>query len=830
MMPGRFIDGLRKDLSYALRLLMKSPAFTLVAIASLSLGIGANTAIFSLLNAVAFRSLAVPHPERLVQIASTDSKGGFELLSYTQLKALRGRQTVFSSLSGWLLPVLNIEVNGVPSRSVVLVVTEDYYSTFPVHPVLGRTLSPPDWHSQLGGITNVAVISYQCWEKHFGRDPAVLGKTVRVEGKPFSIIGVMPARFSSPQIDVSADVTIPVEISPLALLHNKLGFDPNTAVLFISARLRKGVSLREASAQLAVLWRTILKDTQPPKLSPMEAADYFSRRIRVEPGTRGQSFLRNRFTDTLNILMTAVAILLLLACLNVATLLLARSSARAPEISLRLALGAGCGRVMQQLFIESLLLSAASGFAGALFALWFSRMLLAFMWSSPIPLTISVDPDGRVLAFTIAVAAAAAIVFGLAPGWVTIKETLNSGLRQGTRSIMSQRGSWLRRTLIAGQVALTVAMLVSAGLLLRMTRNLRTADLGFQPQHVAVLFLSRRAGGYRKVDMDAYERELLIQVSSVSGVSSAAISNWLPVNGSDWTELISRPTSAGESGSLKSYVQAVSYGFFETMGTPIVRGREFSKADSPATKRVVIISESLARRLFPAGDAVGRTISVGQDKPHRNLGIVGIAHDARFGNLDHVDPLIAYLPIFQDPKLLQYAVLEIRAATNPVSLVPSVDRMIRALGREYSFGAESLEHAIDINLAGERMLASLSTFFGLVALCLAVIGLYGLLAFTVRRRVREFGVRMALGADPLRIFRSILGEAFVLLLAGVAAGIPLAFAAERMLSSRLPGFKADDPVFFVAAPLLLIAVGCSAAAIPARRAAAVNPAEALRAE
>jgi predicted permease len=825
------MDGLRRDLFYALRLLIKSPAFALVAIGSLSLGIGVNTAIFSVMNAVDFRSLAVPHPERLVQVSSIDSQGRFTLLSYPQLEQLRARQTVFSSVAGWLLPVLNIELNGVPSRSAVLVVTEDYYSTFPVHAILGRPLSQSDWHSPQGGIANVAVISYQCWQNHFGRSPAVLGQTIRVEGKPFSIIGVMPVNFSSPQIDVSADVTVPVEISPLSVIHGGLVFNRETTVLFTSARLRHGISLRQARTQLSVLWPSILKDTQPSSLNSIQSAEFLRHRIRVESGARGQSFLRNQFTGTFHILTGVVAILLLLVCINLASLLLARSASRTGEINLRLALGAGRSRLVRQLFTESLLLSAISALAGVLLAFWFSRILLPFMWFSPIPLTISVTPDGRVLAFTIVVTVAATIFFGLAPGWMAITEAVNSGLRQGARSIVNARGSWMRRMLVPGQVGLALALLVSAGLLFRMAHRLETKDLGFQPRHVAIMFLNPNPGGYHNTNMVSYERDLLNQVSSVPGVTSAALSNGLPVGTYDWNEQVSaRSSRASQATSVECSVQAASYGFFKTLETSVLRGREFLITDTPATKHVVIISESAAKRLFPSGNAVGHTIAIGKDPSQQNLEIVGIVQDARFGRLDRTNPLMVFLPMFQYPKLLRYAVLEVRTTADPLGVVPSVSKTIRALNREYSFWAESLERVIAVNLASERMLASLSTFFAVVALSLAVIGLYGLLAFTVSHRMREFGVRMALGADWRRIFRSILGEALVLLLVGVAVGIPLAFAAAKVLSSRLPAFKAGDPVIFAFASVLLIAVGAVSAAIPAWRAASVDPSEALRAE
>jgi putative ABC transport system permease protein len=374
-----FLEDLVRDIRFGLRQLAANPVFAMVAILSLGFAMGANTAIFSLLNAVALRRLPVPHPERLVEVDAPDSPNRPVALSCAQVSQLRARQSVFSSVSGWLLPVLNVEVNGSLSRSAVLVVTEDYYSTYPVSPILGRTLLPSDTHSPSGGAAAVAVISFECWQERFGRDPAILGKTIRIEGQPFAIVGVMPAHSSSPQIDVSADAAIPVEASPLAIFEGPRGLDPKSLLLLASARLREGVSLEQANAQTRVLWPSILRDTEPAGLSPDQAAEFLARRIQWEPGSRGQSFLRNRFSESLEILMAGVATLLLLACVNLATLLLARASSRAGEMGVRLALGAKRGRLMRQLLTESLLLAVASTAAGVLLAFWSGPLLLSLM-------------------------------------------------------------------------------------------------------------------------------------------------------------------------------------------------------------------------------------------------------------------------------------------------------------------------------------------------------------------------------------------------------------------------------------------------------------------
>ncbi len=824
-----FIDDFARDLRFALRQLAKNPLFAIIIILSLGVAIGANTAIFTLLDAITLRQLAVPQPSRLVEINETTSQNNPRAVTYAQLNQLRARQSVFSSISGWLLPMENIEVNGTPSLRAVQYVTGDFYSTYPVRPVLGRTLLPSDSTAPSGGPSAVAVISFECWQERFGGDAQILGQVIRVEGQPFSIVGVTPANFSSPQVDVSADATIPVESAPFQLFESDLQSMP----LLATARLRDGVSLQRADAQLQVLWPSILRDTEPPGSSPKDAADDLSRRVQLAPGSRGQSFLRRDFSESVQILMAAAATLLLLACLNVATLLLARASARSGEIGVRLALGAMRSRIMRQLLTESLLLAAASAAAGLALAQWSGPLLLSLMWNSPVKLTISLRPDARILAFTIAVAFLATVLFGLAPGWLTIQES--ASLRGSSRTIVGGRGGWLRRSLVAVQVGLAVVLLVGAGLLIRTAHRLATASLGFEPQHVALFGLTPKPGGYGDIDINAYKRDLWARVSAIPGVASASLSDSSPVQLNRWSEIVFAPSSGKSSSSLKANLYFISPGFFKTLGASIIRGREFSPSDTPTSQRVIIIGQSLADRLFPARDALGRAISVGDHASRQNLQVVGVAHDTRFGDLHNREPLIVFLPIFQiaekqDANILEWGYLEVRAEGNPLAIVPSVDAQIRSLGREFDRGAETLSRAIDVNLAEERLLASLSTFFGIVAGFLALIGLYGLLSYAVSRRIREFGVRLALGADAHRIFLSVLKEAFALLAAGIAVGVPVAIATARILASRLPNLTANDAAPFAAAVVLVATAGLVAACAPARRASRINPIEALRSE
>lgn len=829
--PMRCLDALLRDIRFALRQLARNRVFALTVILSLGIAIGANTAIFTLLDAVVLRTLAVPQASRIVELQKYVAQDQPRAISKAVLDELRARQSVFSSVSGWLLPMLTVEANGGISSSAVLVVTPDYYSTYPVAAILGRTLQPADFVGGSAEASNVAVISEQCWRERFHSDLRVLGKTIRVEGQPFSIVGVMPAGFSSPQIDVSADATIPLDAWP----HGLFNWDPSSVPLLPSARLRDGVSLQQARAQMRALWPSILRDTLPPALTPAQKREELSSWLDVESGAHGESFLRRDLSDPIRLLMIAVAMLLLLASVNVATLLLARASARSAEIGVRLALGASPARVVRQLFTESLLLAIAAAALGLLLSIWAGPFLLGTMWNSPVPLTISLQPDLRVLTFTLAAALAATVLFGLLPGWLALEEGLGASLHAGARTLVGERGRWLRRSLVSIQVALAVVLLVGAGLLARTSHRLAASNLGFDPAHVDIFQLSPDPGGYHGIDLASYERDLLARISAIPGVASAALSNSLPVMKNRMLDPVFTPATKGSSVAPVADLQFVSYGYFKTLGVSIFRGRGFSPYDAPNSRRVVVISQSLADRLFHNNDALGRAISIGDHANRQHLQVVGIVSDARIGDLRHANPFTAYLPLFQvsqarEPELLWYPTLEVRASASPLAVMPAVEAQVRSLGREFVRWAETMSRAIDANIAEERLLASLSTFFATVAGLLAVLGLFGLLSYSVNRRIREFGVRIALGAQAQNVFLSVFGEALFLLVTGLLIGVPIAVAAARILASRVSGLRAADPAVFVSASGLLAAAGALAAWAPARRASRVNPIDALRHE
>lgn len=834
MTPGKLwnmTDQTLRDAKFALRMLVKNPVFALTAILPLALAMGANTAIFSVLDAVTLKKLPIPQPSRLVEMHLLDSRYGRGALSYAQIQNLNSLKSTFQSVSGWMLPTLNAQIDDRLFRVVALVVTPEYYSTFPVPAVLGRTLLPSD--SQSTGRTSVAVISEQFWRTHFGHSPNVIGQVIRIEGSVFSIVGVVPASFTSPQTDLSADVALPIEASPLSIFEGLSHFDRKSAYLLSTfGRLQQGVSLPQARAQLAVLWPSILADSQPATLNPEQAARFLSRRLQLEPGARGESFLRDQYSDSLYFLMVAVALLLLIACANIAALLLARAVSRSGEFSVRLALGASRNQIFRQLFTESFMLATLSTFIGALSAIWLSRTLLNLMWNYAFPLTLSLRPDLKVLLYSMLVTCCATILFGVAPGWFVAHRELNTGIRGGGKSVIGSAPRSAKRYLVSVEIALCLVLLASALSLIKTTNKLRTVNLGFKPDKVVELYLVPNPGSHQTADKDEYQRTLLTHVSSMPGVNAAALSEWLPVNNGTWNEQIRADFSGREkSAPVLAHAQVISHGFFATLGTTLLQGRDFSIRDTATSQKVVIVSKSLAERLYSPGAAVGHTILVGSDgESDERLQIIGISEDTRFGDLNAYNRLQIYLPLFQQPKRLPYAIMEIRARGNPVSIVPNVSLEIRKLGREYVWRAEALSQTIDLNISQERILVSIATFFGIVAMCLACIGVYGLLAFMVHERIRELGLRVALGATTHGILRLVLGEAILLLCIGVTGGLPLSFLATKLLQSRLPYLAFGDAISFIQTVIAVILCGLIAASVPAIRASKINPTEALRVE
>lgn len=795
------------DLRYSVRALRKSPGYTVAAITTLTLGIGATTAIFTLMNAVVLADLPVPQPDRLLEISILTAKGAKQPLSVPAFQALQKQANLFQGMFGFLGGGMeNLEVNGVPFAGASDEVTGDYYTTLGVRPTIGRLIAREDVGLEKFTPSRVAVLGYRCWRDRYSRDPAAIGKTVLMGGKAYTIIGVQPEWFGSIIREAASDLTVP--ITAYARSADAL-YDPKAAFLSVFGRLRDGATAEQARARLTALWPAIRQSLR---------ADDDSR-IQVEPAARGVSYLRERFTRPLGILFGIVGLLLLLACVNLASLGLARAQSRAVELRLRAALGAGRGRLLRASLAESVLLSAAGAIPGLAFAWWGAGFVSRIMWHGYVPLAFALAPNTRVLGFTMAIAVAAGVVSGIAPAWNSGRQDPGAVLQRANARIAGGPG-WIGRALVAVQVALSFAIVAGALLFGHSLINVLTRDSGFHGESLLVAQLFPRGGGYQGFDQAAYFRELLEALRTMPGVTAATLAHDRPL-GFAWKRQVL-------PGPVTAQYHLVAPGFFETLGMGILRGREFDIREDNARPRVAIVSASLARRLFPSGDPMGQRVRIGEKKTEAE--IVGVASDANLDDPRTDSPPSIFVPFFQEPDYMGWATAMIRTNGDPVAFAHALRDRIERLGREYPLRIETVGEERDHALVPERILVFLSGFFGAVALLLAAVGLYGLLSMTVNRRSSEIGIRMALGATGHSVLGLVMRDVLLLVGAGGIAGLALTLAASRTVSSLLYGLRSWDPLTLVLTGAVLTAVAMIACYLPARRAIRIDPAVALRSE
>jgi predicted permease len=828
------MNTLWHDIRHGLRLLSKSKMFTVVATVSLALGIGANTAVFSLINALILRGLPVRAPERLVVLTTSSPVGERNRFAVPVFREIEKQQQVFSSVYGWWGDaVFNIDANGTLSRGDVWAVTGAFYSGLGVSPQTGRLIAPEDVQLEKGIPGDVAVIGYNLWQKAYGRDPAVIGKSVRVEGVPFHIIGVTPKGFTGMGIATEPDVTIPLTAQPVVsdTKSSKLN-DPRWSGLEVGGRLKDGISLAHARAQLRTLWPGLKSTALAPDSTEKEAAAFTASRLEVKSAAHGiDSDLREQFGRPLYIMIGATGLILLIACINLANLMLGRAGARRHEMAVRRALGAGSWQIMRQLLTESVLLSFLGATAGLVFAYWSTGWLARFITQLyVIPVALNVSPDARVLIFTFLATIITGIFFGLAPGWQSTRFEV-ADLQQGSR-ISGRRPVKLGGLLISAQVALSVILLIGAGLLLRTVNKLRSVDAGFRSNGVLAVKLSAVPAGYKNIDNNTYYPDLIRRLSALPGVRNASIANIQPGGGSEWVQSVSTLPSSGGTGNdnVQAGLAVVSPGFFETLGMSLLEGRDVEWKDTPQQPRVAIVSRRLAHRLFHSEDAIGRRIRIGNDPARQEIQVVGIVSDARLANIRDPNALAVYLPFLQEPKYIHSNSLEINTGGDPSAIAKAVRHEIESLGHEYPTRILTLLEVRDRALLRERVLAILTTFFSILALLLAAIGLYGLLSYAVARRTREIGVRMALGASKTTIFGMILRDTFLLVVVGLFIGIFGALAISRVVAHMLFDVAPWDPVTLLVVIATLIIIAAVAGSVPARRAARLNPIVALREE
>jgi predicted permease len=819
------LDLLRHEIKYSLSHLRRSPTFSLIAILTLTLGIGANAAVFALLNTVVLRDLPVKNPGRLVtayRITRNDSWAG---ITVGQIEAIRARQQVFDGMFGRSYPNPAAVQIGDQSWPINLgYVTGEYYSVLGVRPYRGRLLNVDDVGLPDGTGSAVATVSYDFWEQHLGAVPDVLGKRVLIGGSPFTIIGITPKGFFGEQVGFSLDFTVPITER---LDRRAASANSDLFCQYLVARLRDGVSTNQARAQLEAMWPDIRVQTLASNLSPAARELALTQRLRVSPyPTNGFSFLRDQFSKPLVVLVVISSLVLLLCCLTLATLQLARASVRRRELGTRLALGASSVQLMRQLFIESSMLGVAGASGGLAFAYWASNRLVGF-WGTQIATTLDLRPDRGVLAYTAASAIVTAVIFGIGPAWHACHQPLSEAIREGSAG----SGMLVRRygkVLIVLQVGLSVMTVTAGGLLARSFLRLRSIEQGFVAQHVVALELQPTLEGRaRKVDVE-YCRGLINGLAEIPGVESVALSHLLPGSGIDASEKISaRDVQAGAQ--LKADFQQVSPEFFTTMHIPLLRGRAFRWQDDDRAPRVAIASVTLARDLFPTGDAVGRRISVGTSPDRADVEIVGIVADARLRDIRQLSPYIVYVPYVQEPVYISFWTdVEMRLNGVAPDLVPLARGRVSALGREYLRRSMPITDVIESTIANEHALAVVSGYFTLLSLLLSGIGLYGLLAYSVSVRKRELAIRVALGCRRGGVVWLVLREALLLTFLGLVLGMLGVLAATRPIAHFLVNLSPHDPVTMVLVVVELLTVCCLTGVPAALYAARTDPADYLR--
>jgi predicted permease len=835
-----WLETFRQDAGYGLRSMLRTPAITVVALISLALGIGANTAIFSFLDAMMLRSLPVRNPQQLVKLGVedwngiTDSFACTELYSYPFYRQFQRKNAVFSDTAA-IFSLMN-DVHGfVDNRQEsemihVQTVSGTYFQTLGVGAQMGRMLNDGDDSSE--GDHPVVVISDGFWKRKLGSDPSVLKHTLKLGKTVFDIVGVAPAEFFGTKVGEAPDAWAPLSMAqtiPPGWGRYKGNFSES---LYILGRLKPGVTMEQATANVNVLFPQILRSFPDAKLSQENLARLGRTRVQLETMARGLSDLRHTYSEPLKILMAIVALVLLIACANIANLLLARSTARARELAVRQALGARRSRIIRQLLTESLLLALAGGALGIGLAAAANRLLLGMISPGADSVPLDVSLNLRLLAFTFAVTVCTALLFGTLPALRATRLQLADSLKSGRGASSAAGRTPMAKILVVSQVALSLVLMVSACLFVRTLVNLNRVDAGFNKENVLRLNIDSAVAGYKDGDprLTTLFKEIEERVNGLPGVQAASFSAFTFNEGS-WNSLIRVPRiPVNRSVNVKHNVIGDAY--FKAMQIPILAGRSFGPQDTATSQHVTVISEHMARNLFPAGSPIGRTYFIGSDDgvdPPLEEQVIGVARDVKFDDLEEPSAYIDYLPYTQ--REWSFGDFEVRYSGDFSAISNEVQQAIHAVDRRLPItGITTLDEQVARSFTNQTIIAELSAFFALVAVFLSCIGLYGLMSYLVSRRTGEIGIRMALGANRSEVAWRVMREIGLLVLAGIVIGLPVTLAGIRLVRNMLYGLNGTDPFSLIAAIGLLLFAGIASGYLPARRASRVDPVVALRHE
>ena len=826
-----------EDLRYAFRGLRKSPMFTIVALLSLGLGIGANTAIFSLMDQALLRSLPVKHPEQLVLFSASGprrgqvntSYGDIYTFSYPMYRDFRDGNRVFSGLLARFPISFSMSWHDQTERVYGDLVSGNYFDVLGVHAAIGRTFTPEE--DRRPGANPLVILSYGYWKRRFGGDPGVLNQTITLNAHPMTIVGIAQPGFNGVGVGEAPEVFVPMMMrSQMSPDMNDLE-DQRSMWLNIFGRLKPGVSREQGEAAMNTFWKPILEaEAKDLNFSQRIRERFEKRHLSLLPGGKGISSASAQISSAIVVLMGMVGLLLLIACANVANLLIARASARQREISIRLAMGASRFRLIRQLLVESLVLALGGGLLGLLVAEWTGEALLKFLPSDPSMMGISSQPDGRVLLFALVLSVMTGVMFGIVPALQATKTDLASTLKDQASGVVGGGLGHLRlrKSLVVTQVALSLMLLIGAGLFARSLYNLKNIDAGFHTDHLISFAVQPSLNGYSQERMRSLFERLRENIGRLPGIRTASMSEVGLLSGdNESTSIEIEGYQAKEDEDMNVFQDKIGPGFFATLGIPLLAGRDFTNADGPKAPLTIIVNERFARHFFGDQNPIGRRIHFRREKD--SLEIVGVVRDGKIVELREKPLRCVYLPYAQSQ--VQYMTFYARTTQEPSVMTQTLREEVRRQDPNLPiFNVKTMEDQIDESLFMDRLVAALSASFGALATLLAAVGLYGVMAYMVVRRTREIGIRMALGADRRQVLRLVMKEVVAVAVVGIGIAVLASLAMGRLIQSQLLDVSARDPWVMAAATLTLAVVALFAGFLPALRATRVDPLTALRYE
>ncbi len=843
------MSTLWNDLRYAFRTLLKSPVFTIVAVLSLALGIGANTAIFTLLDQLLLRALPVKNPQELVALRMRGmhygSNWGSNAISYPMYGDLRGNNQVFSDVFGRFTVPASLTFSGQTERISGELVTGNYFSSLGVGAAVGRTFTGDDDQTKDGH--PVVMLSYAYWKSRFAGDPNIIGKTVILNGRNMNVVGIAQPGFDGIELGYITQVFVPM------LMKAQLtpGWDDmkNRRQRWVNvfARLKPGVTLTQAKASLQPFFHSILEmEVKEPAFNHASAYDrqqFLKNVLDVMPAAQGREGARRQLGTPLWVLLAITAGVLLIACANVAGLLIARSASRQKEMAIRLAMGAGRFRIIRQLLVESLLLSCTGGLLGIILAIWTDKLLLGFLPPETAALNVSSTPDLRILLFTISVAMFTGLAFGLVPALQATRPSIAPTLKDQAGSVLGTGAQVrFRKALVTAQVTLSLLLLVGAGLFIRSLKNLRDLGPGFRSENLIAFNVDPSLNGYDGPKSKAFYQRLTDEAKSIPGVQSAGLATVRILENNEWDSSVTVDGYDAKPGDHPfAYMNTISPGYFETLGVPILMGRDFTIKDNERIKhgpdaddfapKYVIVNETFVKKYLGGKNPLGHHVGFGSDPGTKtDMEIVGVVKDIKYTSLRDEIPQQMFTPYLSSDRLGNMTVY-MRTTLDPNQAFTAVRAKTRELDANLPmYGVRTVDKQISNSLLAESLIASLSTIFGVLATLLATIGLYGVMAYTVARRTREIGIRVALGAIQGDVIWLVMREVVLLVGIGVIAGLAAAFGLTRYVQSQLFGITNSDPMTLVLATLAIAVVGCLAGYVPALRASRIDPMRALRYE